>query len=110
MICSDAYTVTSDLAADQPVFQLSCSSEYGPIREFSCTNNDDNITFEGDVALRDPSNRDNLQSARYNLSLSVTGNYPGIYQCYVTVHRYRGVGADPEVFTVLANESITVTG
>ncbi len=87
--------MTSDPAAEPPVFTLSCSSAGGPIRGFSCTSTGSG-TIGGEVSLRDPTDTDNLELGNYDLSVTVEGRYPGDYTCQVTVERYDGVGDEPD--------------
>ncbi len=90
-----AFSLTSAPEAEEPEFNLSCTSTGGPVREFSCTSpGGGNIA--GVSSLRTPANADVRGQGIYDHSVTVTGNYPGDYTCQVTVYRYDGTAPEPE--------------
>lgn len=104
MNCS-SFALTSDPAADPPEFTLHCTSAAGPIRAFHCTSSATG-TITGVATLTDSI------LARYNLSVAVTGQYPGDYVCQVRVERYDG--GEPETLVIPEVpgplQTISVTG
>lgn len=106
------FTLTSDPEADEPEFVLSCTSSGGPVGEFSCTNGDTGAVATGTARFQD--SEENREKANYNLSATVTGNYPGNYVCWAIVNRFDDVGVEPESLTYPEfpgpAQTITVTG
>ncbi len=101
------FSLTSGPEAEVPEFTLSCTSSGGPVREFSCTGPGGNIV--GVASLRNPVTEDVRSFGLYDHSATVTGNYPGVYTCQVTVYRYDGTAPEPEMVYPAA-QTITVTG
>ncbi len=103
------FSLTSGPEAEVPEFTLSCTSSGGPVREFNCTSPDGgNIT--GVASLRTPANGNVRDQGLYDHSATVTGNYPGVYTCQVTVYRYDGTAPEPEIIIYPAAQTITVPG
>ena len=107
MDCTATPVTLPDPEADPPVFTLNCTSTRGPVREFSCTSTGTG-TIDGVVSFTDT--RPNREQGNYDLSVSVTGNYPGVYTCQVTVYKYDGTGMEPEMMNYFSAQTITVTG
>ncbi len=100
------FSLTSDPDAEEPEFTLSCTSSGGPVREFNCTSpNGGNIA--GVASLRTPADATIRDQGIYDHSVNVTGNYPGVYTCQVTVYRYDGTAPEPELVYPAA-QTITV--
>ncbi len=107
------FSLTSGPWAEEPEFTLNCTSSGGPVREFICTSPDGG-DIAGVASLRTPVNFSVRDQGLYDHSATVTGNYPGVYTCQVTVYRYDGTGVEPEVLvypgTPGAAQTITVPG
>ncbi len=110
---STAFSLTSAPEAEEPEFTLSCTSTGGPVREFSCTSPDGG-NVAGVASLRTPANETVRDQGLYDHSVNVTGNYPGVYTCQITVYRYDGTAPEPESLvypeTPGAAQTITVQG
>ncbi len=107
------FSLTSGPEAEAPEFTLSCTSSGGPVRGFNCTSpGGGNIA--GVASLRNPAVAINRDQGIYDHSATVTGNYPGVYTCQVTVYRYDGTAPEPEILvypeTPGAAQTITVQG
>ncbi len=107
------FTLTSVPDAEVPEITLSCTSSGGAVREFNCTSpGGGNIA--GVASLRTPADEVVRDQALYDHSATVTGNYPGVYTCQVTVYRYDGTALEPEILvypeTPGAAQTITVPG
>ncbi len=96
------FSLTSVPEAEVPEFTLSCTSTGGPVRGFNCTSPDGG-NIAGVASLRTPVDATNRDQGIYDHSatVTVTGNYPGVYTCQVTVHRYDGTqtpaAPEPEI-------------
>lgn len=107
------FQMITDATTDPPVFSLSCNSAGGPIRGFSCSSTDTG-SVAGTATLRNPYDVYNLDFARYDLTVMVTGRHPGDFACQVTVELYDGTGVEPETLTFPgvpgSEQTIRVTG
>ena len=101
------FALTSGPEDDPPVFTLSCTSSGGPVTNFSCTSTDAG-SIDGVVTFTNILT--NHEQGNYDLSVSVTGYYPGVYTCQVTVYKYDDIGTEPEMMNYVSAQTITVTG
>ena len=91
------FTLISELTAEQPQFTLTCISTGGPATTVTWTRDSTTITGGTETVL------DDLETAQYTHTLTLTGRLAGAYRCTVsnsipstssTVQNIRGEGGE----------------
>ena len=87
MVTSLQFQLTTDLNDTTPMFILTCISTGDPVTTFSWRRDGALLTNNNSYYNIAPQRVANAERSTYNRILTVTGRYPGQYECSVTNNR-----------------------